>query len=87
MESGPDFSLLSVITSDMKPKAKGVSPVSFTVRDMNRNTQAVLEACRVHEQVVIRSRSGEKFKVKPVVAEAPATAPSPLFAERLKQHG
>ncbi|PAW69291.1 MAG: hypothetical protein B9S38_10175 [Verrucomicrobiia bacterium Tous-C4TDCM] len=60
--------------------------MSFTVRDMNRNTQAVLEACRVHGQVLIRSRSGEKFKIEPVVAEAPATSPAPAFAERLKQH-
>ena len=77
---------MSVIMSVMKAKAKASSPLSFTVRDMNRNTQAVLEACRVHGQVLIRSRSGEKFKIERVVAEPPATAPAPAFAERLKQH-
>jgi hypothetical protein len=77
---------MSVIMSDMKQDAKGTPPVSFTVRDMNRNTQEVLEACRVHGQVLIRSRSGEKFKIERVVAELPATAPSPAFAERLKRH-
>jgi hypothetical protein len=77
---------MSVIMSDMNPTTKGVPPVTFTVRDMNRNTQAVLEACRVHGQVLIRSRSGEKFKIERVVAETSATAPAPAFAERLKQH-
>jgi hypothetical protein len=77
---------MSVIMSDMRPKEKRVAPVSFTVRDMNRNTQAVLEACRVHGQVLIRSRSGENFKIEPVLAEPPATTPAPAFAERLRQH-
>lgn len=81
-----DFISMSVIMSDMKSKAKDVSPVSFTVRDMNRNTQAVLEACRIHGQVLIRSRNGERFKIEPVVVEPPASAPSPAFAERLRQH-
>ena len=71
---------------DMRWEERDVSPVSFTVRDLNRNTGAVLEACRVHGQVLIRSRSGEQFKIERVVTEHPATAPAPAFAERLKQH-
>lgn len=73
---------MSVIMSDMKAAE---TPV-FTIRDMNRNTLAVMNACRLHGQVIIRGRSGECFKVEPYVPEASVSQPTPAFLERLKQH-
>lgn len=71
---------------DMRWEERDVSPVSFPVRDLKRNTGAVLAACRVHGQVLIRSGSGERFKIERVVAEFRVTAPAPAFAAHLKQH-
>lgn len=73
---------MSVIMSDMKAAAIPV----FTIRDMNRNTLAVMNACRLHGQVIIRGRSGECFKVEPFEPESSVSEPSPAFVERLKQH-
>lgn len=70
--------------ADMKPKLRGIPSSTFTIRDMSRNTQAVLEACRVHGHVTIRSRSGESFRIETVKSEK--AAPAPAFAERLRQH-
>lgn len=50
-----------------KPAAKKKAlPGVFTVRDMNRNTATVLEACRQHGRVIVRHRSGEEFEMTPV---------------------
>lgn len=57
-------------------------PDTFTVRDMNRNTQAVLEAARQHGRITIRSRSGEQFRIEAVLP----TGPRPDFMERIRQH-
>lgn len=63
--------------SDMKSKttthksAKASSPKAaatrstFTVRDMNREPQALLTAAKKFGQVTIRSRSGGNFVLKP----------------------
>ena len=72
--------------SDMGAKPRSSEPVTFTVRDMNRNTQAVLEACRVHGQVTIRSRSGESFRIETVKPDSTSASPAPAFAERLRRH-
>jgi hypothetical protein len=59
-------------------------PEEFTVRDMNRDTAAVLEACRQHGQVVIRHRSGERFAIT-VLKEAGAAGPEARSPERTRQ--
>jgi len=63
--------------SDMKTKtatkksAKAPAPTAaamrstFTVRDMNREPQALLTAAKKFGQVTIRSRSGGNFVLKP----------------------
>lgn len=67
---------LSVMMSDMKGKAASTQVVRrqvaapmepnrvFTVRDLNRQPQAVLNAARKAGGVPVRSRSGERFLVK-----------------------
>lgn len=51
-------------------------PTVFTVRDMNRDTAAVLNAVRQHGRIIIRSRSGEAYAVSRIVAEKTmSTAP------------
>ncbi len=68
---------MSVMVSDMKTKApakkvarrpakKAAAPGRvFTVRDLNRQPQAVLNAARKAGGVHVHSRSGERFLVKP----------------------
>ena len=68
---------MSAIMSDMKTKtaakksAKRRAPAAakmhstFTVRDMNRQPQALLIAAQKFGQVTIRSRSGGNFVLKP----------------------
>ena len=66
---------MSAIMSDMKTKAASKKSASrratadprgvFTVRDMNRQPQALLTAARKLGQVTIRSRSGGNFVLKP----------------------
>lgn len=68
---------MSAIMSDMKAKgaaqkstrrrAPAMEPVcgTFTVRDMNRQPQALLTAAQKFGQVTIRSRSGGNFVLKP----------------------
>ncbi len=92
---------MSVIMSDMKTIAKSKPakkpatkarraakplPKVFTVRDMNRDTAGLLNAARQHGSVTIRSRSGEQFKVAPVVPEKPTASPRPDFLERMRLH-
>jgi len=77
---------MSVIMSDMKRTFATPATPTFTVRDMNRSTQAVLNACRIHGSAIIRSRSGENFKIEPVAAENNAVGPSLAFTERLRKH-
>lgn len=68
---------MSAIMSDMKTKAAAKKPAkrrataiaavpgTFTVRDMNRQPQALLSAAQKFGQVTIRSRSGGTFVLKP----------------------
>jgi hypothetical protein len=68
---------MSAIMSDMKPKAAAKKSAkrrtlsfedvcgTFTVRDMNRQPQALLTAAQKLGQVTIRSRSGRNFVLKP----------------------
>lgn len=67
---------MSVMMSDMKTKSvakksakrAGAQPTirrTFTVRDMNRQPQAVLNAARKLGKVHVQSRSGERFSVEP----------------------
>ena len=49
-----------------RPAAKAAAPRRvFTVRDLNRQPQAVLNAARKAGGVHVQSRSGERFLVKP----------------------
>lgn len=86
--------VMSVIMSDMKtaihsrlPQTKnekqstGLSGI-FTVRDLNRSTQAVLAACKHHGQVTIRSRGGESFIITPTPAKNPRVKAAESFAAR-----
>lgn len=66
---------MSAIMSDMKAKAAVKKTTkrppaaavrsTFTVRDMNRQPQALLTAAKKYGQVTIRSRSGGNFVLKP----------------------
>ena len=67
----------------MRRTAKTLPDV-FTVRDMNRDTAAVLEACRQHGQVVVRHRSGEQFAIT-VMKEGTRAEPGPRSPERIRQ--
>lgn len=51
---------------------------------MNRDTAAVLEACRQHGQVVIRHRSGERFAIT-VIKESVTADPEARSPERIRQ--
>jgi hypothetical protein len=85
---------MSVNVSDMKtPKKRQVRrkaspelPDTFTVRDMNRNTQIVLSAARQHGHVTIRSRSGEQFRIEAVRPAQAEAGPRPDFLERMRMH-
>lgn len=46
------------------PRPAG-APRDFTVRDLNRQPQAVLNAARASGGVHVRSRTGERFLLKP----------------------
>lgn len=62
------------------------SPGVFTVRDLNRDTAKVLEACRQRGRVLIRHRSGEQFAITPVESEDTAAGPRADFVERMAIH-
>ena len=86
---------MSVMMSDMKatvktPVRRAVKPVAekreyFTVRDMNRQPRAVLDAARAAGGVYIRTRSGERFLLR-LDQEQPRTPESavPGHLERLQ---
>lgn len=90
---------MSVIMSDMKTKTSAKKTVmrrtaapkaagrTFTVRDLNRQPQAVLNAARKMGGVHVRSRSGERFIVRPDPEEKPGLSDVEYrraFHERLK---
>jgi len=85
---------MSGIMSDMKTATKTTKtarrqtvktqPEVFTVRDMNRDTAAVLEACRQHGQVLVRHRSGEQFAIT-VLKEGTTAGQRPSSPERIRQ--
>ncbi len=85
---------MSGMMSDMKATAKTnrksrqpmakTPPEVFTVREMNRDTAAVLDACRQHGQVVIRHRSGEQFAIT-VMKDGAAAGPEARSPERIRQ--
>ena len=55
---------------------------TFTVRDLHRNTAAVLEACEQEGEVIVRHRDGREFRIAPKTA-APVEKPEwPDFAAR-----
>lgn len=66
---------MSVIMTDVKMKTKparkharrkpAAVQATFTVRDLNRRPQVVLNAARKLGRVDVQSRSGEKFTLKP----------------------
>ena len=92
---------MSVIMSDMKTKAElarkparrrkpAAVQDTFTVRDMNRRPQVVLNAARKLGRVMISSRGGGMFVLAP---EAPGASRQPRDAEafmerqrRLREH-
>ena len=86
---------MSVIMSVMKAKPKSNAkkkpqtakrlPSVFTVRDMNRNTATVLEACRQNGRIIVRHRSGEEFEMTPAKVEKSAQ-PRPDFMARMEAH-
>lgn len=62
------------------------SPVSFTLRDLNRQPAKVLAAVRKYGSAEVRTRSGEIFTVAPKSVAAPKgkRPPFPDFAARRK---
>jgi len=92
---------MSVIMSDMKTKAaakkksvhrRADTPLTksrgFTVRDLNRQPQAVLNAARKTGGVHVHSRSGERFLVQSDPEAKPAISDVEYrraFHERLKE--
>ncbi len=91
---------MSAIMSDMKTKAtakkaarRPVAKVAaprrvFTVRDLNRQPQTVLNAARKAGGVHVHSRSGERFLVKPDPEPKPAISDVEYrraFHERLRE--
>lgn len=91
---------MSAIMSDMKTKAAAKKSVRrraaapkakrrvFTVRDLNRQPQAVLNAARKTGGVHVQSRSGERFLVKPDPEATPAISDAEhrrAFHERLRE--
>jgi hypothetical protein len=79
-----DMKAATKIRSKPRKAGRNTHPEVFTVRDMNRDTAAVLEACRQHGQVLIRHRSGERFAIT-VMKEAAADASEARSAERVRQ--
>lgn len=70
--------------SKAAPRAK-LLPTVFTVRDLNRNSQTVLNATRQHGRVTIRSRTGEQFKIE-ALNPKPSPGARPDFRERMQLH-
>lgn len=79
---------MSVMMTDMKTKTVSKksakrSPVptrrTFTVRDLNRQPQAVLNAARQFGKVHVQSRTGERFELKPEMAK-------PIPQESVREH-
>ena len=79
--------------TDMKPafdatRAKGQAQNreirdTFTVRDMNRQPQAVLNSARELGRVHIQGRSGERFLIQPVLVAEAARSTREDFRARL----
>ena len=57
----------------------------YTVRDMNRNTAQVLEACREYGSATIRSRNGDEYRISPVPKQEDAQ-PKSSFIQRMREH-
>lgn len=87
---------MSVMMSDMKTKTVSKKPTSkrakptsaanrrsFTVRELNRQPQAVLNAARRNGGVHVQSRTGERFLLKPDPAASPPAESA--VQEHLKQ--
>jgi hypothetical protein len=73
---------MSDIMSDMKRnEEEGV----YTVRDLNRRTAEVLAEAAKLGSVTIRSRSGERFVLKPEAGPGEPPRRVPDFAARRKQ--
>ena len=85
--------LTSVIMTDMKSKAaakkSAPSPVpvrdTFSVRDMNRQPQAVLTAARTLGRVHIQGRSGERFVIQPEPAQPMESSSREDFRARVRK--
>jgi hypothetical protein len=80
---------MSVMNTKRAPRKADIDakrPEIFTVRDMNRNTAAVLETCRQHGRVVIRQRNGEQFAITQIKPDAPNAELNPALAERIRAH-
>ncbi len=60
-------------------------PESYTVRDLNRRTAEVLAAAAKLGSVTIRSRTGQRFVLKPEVGPGEPPRRVPDFAARRKQ--
>jgi hypothetical protein len=91
---------MSVIMSDMKTKPTKQAPKTadpqtppdstirreFTVRDMNRQPQALLAAARKVGSVHVRSRTGERFllKLDPITTPNQNADHRRLFRERIE---
>ena len=58
---------------------------AYTVRDMNRNTAKVLEACREYGSATIRSRNGDEYRITPVQKQD-SPQPRSSFVERMRAH-
>ena len=74
--------------TDMKTKSaertQSAASDTFTVRDLNRQPQAVLTAARTHGRAIIRSRTGERFVVSPEQPVRPRVLEARAFVERLE---
>ena len=74
--------------TDMKTKSaawtKSADSDTFTVRDLNRQPQAVLTAARTHGRAIVRSRTGERFVVSPEQPVRPRVLEARAFVERLE---
>ena len=58
---------------------------TFTLRDMNRQPQAVLNAARRLGRIYIQGRSGERFVIQPEPAESRTASTRETFRERLRE--
>lgn len=78
---------MSVMKAKPKPSVKKKPatkplPSVFTVRDMNRNTATVLEACRQNGRIIVRHRSGEEFQMVPVQEATSSSTETPQQRKR-----